>query len=360
MIRKLLITGVAFLSAIPVFANTTKFETGQIATAPEKPVALRLMNDKEFSTFLTRLDSDLLRSQLRMKKMDVKSLSLDLQEKQELERSYTRCLQSLDDTRDEIQKLSQKQTLKLDLFLLIDLNELARNLDALDETLMNPMAVNGTNGSQKSLGYAREVLGIDGALATQISTFQITLSRLPESSTRPSISPNRPSLNCQFKSNTGTNACRLSQSKRNLPSPSRSTRDGEASCIFVFGVTCRRGKWLRRERPSGLEAGSENSWSLFCRSAPRPNFLKLKRITGHQSLHRQAQLEITQGRGAGATAYCKGGSMDKIEACGIEVSAAELVVALSGKAQETVLRRFANTACGHRQLLQALTRGGSG
>ena len=31
---------------------------------------------------------------------------------------------------------------------------------------------------------------------------------------------------------------------------------------------------------------------------------------------------------------------------------------MSGKAQETVLRRFANTACGHRQLLQALTRGG--
>jgi hypothetical protein len=107
-----------------------------------------------------------------MKKMDVKSLSLDLQEKQELERSYSRCLQSLDDTRDEIQKLSQKQTLKLDLFLLIDLNELARNLDALDESLMNPVAVNGTSGSQKSLGYAREVLGIDGALATQISAFQ--------------------------------------------------------------------------------------------------------------------------------------------------------------------------------------------
>jgi len=55
---------------------------------------------------------------------------------------------------------------------LIDLNELARNLDALDESLMNPVSVSGTNGSQKSLGYAREVLGIDGALATQISTFQ--------------------------------------------------------------------------------------------------------------------------------------------------------------------------------------------
>ena len=172
MIRKLLITGVAILSAIPVFANTTKFETGQVATGQEKPVALRLMNDKEFSTFLTRLDSDLLRSQLQMKKMDVKSLSLDLQEKQELERSYSRCLQSLDDTRDEIQKLSQKQTLKLDLFLLIDLNELARNLDALDDVLLNPAAVRGASGAQKSIGYAREVLGIDGALATEISAFQ--------------------------------------------------------------------------------------------------------------------------------------------------------------------------------------------
>jgi hypothetical protein len=172
MIRKLLITGFAFLSAIPAFAHTTKFERGQVATAQEKPVALRLMSDSQFSTFLQRLDSNLLRSQLQLKKMDVKSLGLDLQEKQELVRSYGRCLQSVDNTRDEIQKLSQKQTLKLDLFLLIDLNELARNLDALDEGLMNPVAVSGTSGTQKSLGYAREVLGIDGALASEISTFQ--------------------------------------------------------------------------------------------------------------------------------------------------------------------------------------------
>jgi len=167
MFRNSIITVFAFLTAIPAFAHTTQFSAGQ-----PQPVVLRLMNDKEFATFLTRLDSDLLRSQLQMKKMDVKSLSVDLQEKQELERSYNRCLQSLDDTRDEIQKLSQKQTLKLDLFLLIDLNELARNLDALDESLMNPMAINGASGAQKSLVYAREVLGIDGALATQISTFQ--------------------------------------------------------------------------------------------------------------------------------------------------------------------------------------------
>jgi hypothetical protein len=34
------------------------------------------------------------------------------------------------------------------------------------------VAVGGSSGAQKSLGYAREVLGIDVALATNISTFQ--------------------------------------------------------------------------------------------------------------------------------------------------------------------------------------------
>jgi hypothetical protein len=171
MLRKSIIIVFVFLGAMPAFAHTTQFAAGQAPPGPAQPV-LRLMNDTEFATFLGRLDSDLLRSQLRLKKMDVKSLSLDVQERQELERSYSQCLQSLDNTRDEIQKLSQKQTLKLDLFLLIDLNELARDLDALDEGLMNPVAVNGTSGAQKSLSYAREVLGMDGALATQISTFQ--------------------------------------------------------------------------------------------------------------------------------------------------------------------------------------------
>jgi len=172
MIRRLLIAGFIFLSAVPAFAHNTKFETGQVATAQDKPVALRLMSDSQFATFLEHLDSDLLHSQLQLKKMDVKSLSLDLQEKLELQRSYDRCLQSLDNIRDEIQKLSQKQTLKLDLFLLIDMNELARNLDALDDVLLNPATARGASGAQKPLSYAREVLGIDGALATEISTFQ--------------------------------------------------------------------------------------------------------------------------------------------------------------------------------------------
>jgi len=49
--------------------------------------------------------------------------------------------------------------------------------------------------------------------------------------------------------------------------------------------------------------------------------------------------------------------MNNIEGCGVEVSARELVVARKGKAG-VQLRRFANTAAGHRQLLRALTRGG--
>lgn len=47
--------------------------------------------------------------------------------------------------------------------------------------------------------------------------------------------------------------------------------------------------------------------------------------------------------------------MNKWMACGIEVSARELVVAVEG---ENKVRHFANTVAGHRALLLALTRGG--
>jgi transposase len=46
--------------------------------------------------------------------------------------------------------------------------------------------------------------------------------------------------------------------------------------------------------------------------------------------------------------------MDKMEVCGLEVSARELVVGREGK----TVQRVANTAAGHRRLLAALTRGG--
>jgi hypothetical protein len=170
MFRKVIFTVFGLLIAVPAFPHTSQFPTS-FATGEPHP-SLHLMNDGEFAAFLDHLDKDMLRSQTQLKQMNVKSLSLDLQEREELGSSYNRCLQSLDNAREEIQKLSQKQTLKLDLFLLIDLNELARNLDALDQRLVNPVSVSGSTGAQKSLGYAKEILGIDMALATDISTFQ--------------------------------------------------------------------------------------------------------------------------------------------------------------------------------------------
>ena len=50
--------------------------------------------------------------------------------------------------------------------------------------------------------------------------------------------------------------------------------------------------------------------------------------------------------------------MDKTEACGIEVSAQELVVALGEHRGGTCLRRFANSAAGHQALLKVLRRVG--
>jgi hypothetical protein len=170
MVRKPILA-VALLFAVPAFANNTRISPSHFAASQPQPV-LRLMSDSEFATFLQNLDSDLVHAQLEMKKMDLKAVSLDPEESQELARSYERCLQSVENARDEIQKLSQKQTLKLDLFLLIDLNQLGRNLDLLGESMVNPATVNGSGGARKALTYAKAILSIDDSLATKISTFQ--------------------------------------------------------------------------------------------------------------------------------------------------------------------------------------------
>jgi len=166
MIRNFIITVFAFLASVPAFANTR-----QSVVVPTRP-ALHLMNDSEFATFLKRLDTDMVRSQLQLRNMDVKSLHLDAQQSEEMRGNYNRCLESLDNAREEIQKLTQKQTLKLDLFLLIDLNELARSLDLLDQDLMNSVAADGSKAAQMSLGYGRDVLSMDTALARHITEFQ--------------------------------------------------------------------------------------------------------------------------------------------------------------------------------------------
>ena len=122
------------------------------------------MNDTEFSAFLKRLDADLLNWKKRLASLPVASLTVEPQEAQELRRSHTICLQVIANTREDIQRLSKKQTLKNDFLLMVDLNALARSLDRLSSNLASPVTVRKVSTAQKSLGWAREVLAMDIAL----------------------------------------------------------------------------------------------------------------------------------------------------------------------------------------------------
>ncbi len=133
---------------------------------------LRLMNPSEFNLFLKRLDTDVVRWKASLKTVNVASLAVGLQEGREIKSSYGLCLRALDITREDIQKLSEKQTLKLDVLLLMDLGGLARNLDRLSSNLANPVTVQETSTAKRSLGWAREVLRIDEALASHMAEFQ--------------------------------------------------------------------------------------------------------------------------------------------------------------------------------------------
>ena len=88
-----------------------------------------------------------------------------------MEQSYDICLKSLDNAREDVQKLVLKQTLQADFLLLVDLNDLARNLDGFTRDLENA-AVTDSPATQKSLGYARAVLGIDTAIVPHVAEFQ--------------------------------------------------------------------------------------------------------------------------------------------------------------------------------------------
>jgi hypothetical protein len=172
MKRSLLMTVLAVFTAIPAFSNTRQPAVTTPSTPAAPPTALHMMSDSEFVSFLKRLDTEMVRSQTQLRAMDLRSLSRDAQESEELLRSYNRSLESLDNARDEVRMLMEKQTLRLDLFLLIDLNELARSLDALDQGLVSPGAVGDARAIQKSVDYGRQVLSIDSAIAHQTIEFQ--------------------------------------------------------------------------------------------------------------------------------------------------------------------------------------------
>ncbi len=140
--------------------------------ASSNNAVLRAMDPRQFHRFLKMLETDVATWQARLKSIDVTRLGLEYQEQEEIERRYDSCQEALERIRDEVTKLSQDQTLKLDLLLLIDLNTLARNLDGLSVNLASPFTVQGMSAAQKSLGWAREVLRIDEELAPRITEFQ--------------------------------------------------------------------------------------------------------------------------------------------------------------------------------------------
>ena len=158
----------SFGKAAPAFADVSRTP---VEPSPSTAPALHLMNNDEFTLFLKRFDSDALRWKGHLGQVNLQSINLSQKEHDELERSYSLCLRSLDNAREEVQRLSEKQTLKLDFLLLVDLHDLARNLDQLNRDLIN--ATGGrTAPSQRTLGYARAVLVTDEALAPYVTEFQ--------------------------------------------------------------------------------------------------------------------------------------------------------------------------------------------
>jgi hypothetical protein len=170
VIRRLGLLGCAILiaTAVPAWADTSQ----RMAEAAPSPADLHLMNDTEFSVFLKDLDSRILSWKRQLRQVDVGSLDLNTSETRELQRGYAQCLQSMDDTREEIQKLAQKQTLKLDFLLLVDLNDLTRSLDSFNRDLVDPLGPEASASARRSLGYAKTVYQIDAALAPHVVEFQ--------------------------------------------------------------------------------------------------------------------------------------------------------------------------------------------
>lgn len=133
---------------------------------------LRAMDSRQFHNFLKTLDSDLVIWQARLNSIDVKRLAVGYREQEEIERRYDSCQEAVKHVRDEVTKVSQDQTLKLDILLLIDLNALARNLDGLTVNLASPITAEGLSAAQESLEWAKQALRIDEELAPRIAALQ--------------------------------------------------------------------------------------------------------------------------------------------------------------------------------------------
>jgi hypothetical protein len=167
MTRKLAEGFLALVLALPIFASSHSRQAPSGTHA-----ALHLMNDSEFGLFVERLNADASHWQTQLQRLDLDSLGLDREARREVERSYGVCLRVLGNTREDLEKLSEKQTLKRDFLLLVDLNELTRDLDSLQSDLSNPATVEGNGAGRRSLDYAKQVLHMDATVSARLSEFQ--------------------------------------------------------------------------------------------------------------------------------------------------------------------------------------------
>jgi hypothetical protein len=167
MTRKLAEGFLALVLALPIFASSHSRQAPGGTHA-----ALHLMNDSEFGLFVERLNADASHWQTQLQRLDLDSLGLDREARREVERSYGVCLRVLGNTREDLEKLSEKQTLKRDFLLLVDLNELTRDLDSLQSDLSNPATVEGNSAGRRSLDYAKQVLHMDATVSARLSEFQ--------------------------------------------------------------------------------------------------------------------------------------------------------------------------------------------
>ncbi len=152
-------------------ASPAMAQVGSTVASPDTP-GLRLMNNNEFNQFLKRVDADVVNWKARLKTFNLAALGAEPQEEKQLRSSYVLSVQALENMRTDIRALSRQQSLKLDLMLLVDLNGLARSLDRLSSDLANPAAARQPAAARKSLGWAREVLAMDTALAAHLAAIQ--------------------------------------------------------------------------------------------------------------------------------------------------------------------------------------------
>ena len=165
MIRALAVSAFVSLSLLPGGLQARQSSPAQTSSSAYP------MSEGEFAQFLKRVDADTVRWEAQLRSVKVKSVRLDPETRESVEKSYNVCVQSLKDSRNDIRKLSRKQSLTDDSQLLFHLNDLAVALDKLDRDLGNRNRVALTSLADHD-GSSPDTLDMAIALNSDLITFR--------------------------------------------------------------------------------------------------------------------------------------------------------------------------------------------